>query len=51
MPNDIESASTAPRSVIEHLVPKGAALENVELSIVIPALKRADNSRRIRGLV
>src|SRR5476649_2302118 len=38
MSNNIETVSAAPRSVIEHLVPKGAALENVELSIVIPAL-------------
>ena len=38
MSNNIETVSAAPRSVIEHLVPKGMVLENVELSIVIPAL-------------
>jgi glycosyltransferase involved in cell wall biosynthesis len=38
MPNDVESGSTASRSGIEHLVPKGAAADKVELSIVIPAM-------------
>jgi glycosyltransferase involved in cell wall biosynthesis len=38
MPNDVESTSAAPRCAIEHLVPKDAAAENVELSIVIPAM-------------
>ena len=38
MSNDLESASTAPCSVIEHLVPKGAVLDRVELSLVVPAL-------------
>ena len=37
MPNNLEAMGTAP-VVIEHLVPKGATLDNVELSIVIPAL-------------
>jgi glycosyltransferase involved in cell wall biosynthesis len=37
MPNDVESTSAAPRCVIEHLVPKNAARDNVELSIVVPA--------------
>ena len=38
MPNDVESSSAASRSGIEHLVPKEAAADNVELSIVIPAM-------------
>ena len=38
MPNDILSAGTEPVGVIEHLMPGNAALDNVELSIVVPAL-------------
>src|SRR5450755_821429 len=38
MPNDVQTAGTAPRSVIEHFVPGNASLGNVELSIVVPAL-------------
>jgi glycosyltransferase involved in cell wall biosynthesis len=38
MPNDVQTPGTAPRGVIEHLVPGNASLGNVELSIVIPAL-------------
>jgi len=38
MPNDVQTTGTAPRSVIEHFVPKNAAVDNVELSIVVPAL-------------
>jgi hypothetical protein len=36
--NSIESTGAAARCVIEHLMPKNAALGNVELSIVVPAL-------------
>jgi glycosyltransferase involved in cell wall biosynthesis len=38
MANRIESTSAAARCVIEHLKPKTAAPDNVELSIVVPAL-------------
>jgi glycosyltransferase involved in cell wall biosynthesis len=38
MTNSIESAGAAARCVTEHLMPKNAALGNVELSIVVPAL-------------
>jgi glycosyltransferase involved in cell wall biosynthesis len=38
MANSIESMSAATRCVIEHLKPKTAAPDNVELSIVVPAL-------------
>jgi glycosyltransferase involved in cell wall biosynthesis len=36
--NDISSPSTGPHDVIEHLVPTGVAIDEVELSIVVPAL-------------
>ena len=38
MGNRIEPMSTAARCVTKHLMPKNAALGNVELSIVVPAL-------------
>jgi glycosyltransferase involved in cell wall biosynthesis len=38
MANSIESTGAAARCVTEHLMPKNAALGNVELSIVVPAL-------------
>jgi glycosyltransferase involved in cell wall biosynthesis len=38
MPNDVQTAGTAPRSVIEHFVPGNAPRDNIELSIVVPAL-------------
>jgi glycosyltransferase involved in cell wall biosynthesis len=38
MANSIESTSAGARGVIEHLKPKNAALDKVELSIVVPAL-------------
>src|SRR6266700_5409091 len=38
MPNDVQTTGTAPRCVIEHFVPGNAALDNIELSIVVPAL-------------
>jgi glycosyltransferase involved in cell wall biosynthesis len=38
MPNDVQTPGTAPRSVIEHFVPGNAARDNIELSIVVPAL-------------
>ena len=38
MSNDMEFRSAAARSGIEHLVPKDAPIDNVELSIVIPAM-------------
>ncbi len=37
MANDLEAAGTAPR-VVEHLLPKGGTLDDVDISIVIPAL-------------
>src|SRR5256885_14986902 len=37
MANDVESTLVAP-SGVEHLVPKNAAVDDVELSIVVPAL-------------
>jgi glycosyltransferase involved in cell wall biosynthesis len=38
MANSSEATSAAARCVTEHLMPKNAALGNVELSIVVPAL-------------
>src|SRR6266404_2441190 len=38
MPNNVESASATSRCLIEHFVPGTAARDNVELSIVVPAL-------------
>jgi glycosyltransferase involved in cell wall biosynthesis len=38
MPNDVQTARTALRSVIEHFVPGNATRDNIELSIVVPAL-------------
>ena len=38
MVNDARSAGVDPRGIIEHLVPGNAARDNIELSIVIPAL-------------
>jgi hypothetical protein len=38
MANSIESTGAAARCVTEHLMPENAALGNVELSIVVPAL-------------
>lgn len=38
MANSIESTGAAARCLTEHLMPKNAALGNVELSIVVPAL-------------
>ncbi len=38
MPNDLEPISTPRPSVVEHLLPESAAVDNVELSIVVPAL-------------
>jgi glycosyltransferase involved in cell wall biosynthesis len=38
MANSIESTSAVARGVIEHLKPKNAPPDNVELSIVVPAL-------------
>jgi glycosyltransferase involved in cell wall biosynthesis len=36
--NDVQTMAAAPRSIIEHLVPANAARDNIELSIVVPAL-------------
>jgi glycosyltransferase involved in cell wall biosynthesis len=38
MPNDLEPINTPRLSVVEHLLPEGAAVDNIELSIVVPAL-------------
>jgi glycosyltransferase involved in cell wall biosynthesis len=38
MPTDVQTTGTAPPSVIKHFVPENAARENIELSIVVPAL-------------
>jgi glycosyltransferase involved in cell wall biosynthesis len=38
MTNDVQTTETAPRPVIEHLLPGNASLGNVDLSIVVPAL-------------
>jgi Glycosyl transferase family 2 len=38
MANSVEATSAAARCVTEHLMPKNAALGNIELSIVVPAL-------------
>jgi len=38
MPNDLEPINTPRPSVVEHLLPESAAVDNVELSIVVPAL-------------
>src|ERR1700750_3227328 len=38
MADSIESTGAAARCVTEHLMPKNAALGNVELSIVVPSL-------------
>ena len=38
MPNDLESMNAPRPSVVEHLLPESAAVDNVELSIVVPAL-------------
>ncbi|MEY2489233.1 MAG: hypothetical protein QOC70_1175 [Verrucomicrobiota bacterium] len=38
MRNDVQATGPAPSSVIEHYVPGNAARDNIELSIVVPAL-------------
>ena len=38
MPNDVQTTGAAPRSLIEHFVPGNATRDNIELSIVVPAL-------------
>src|ERR1043166_2637476 len=38
MLNDVQTTEMAPRSVIEHFVPRNTARDNIELSIVVPAL-------------
>src|SRR3984893_14253368 len=38
MPNDVQTTGAAPRSLIEHFVLGNATRDNIELSIVVPAL-------------